>query len=111
MIEELSGIQPTGPASYELADYLCPCYEGLFTRWPAGVDVFKCRPVVFFELTLFEIMEKICYQTAFMDYECTWNVTEAIFGLATVHEDFVAASTCYQALVLGDSVLTATEQF
>merc|ERR1712087_465547 len=56
-------------------------------------------------------MEKVCYETQFADYECTWNLTNAVFNLATVEDDFVIASTCLQAMILGDNALRPTEQF
>lgn len=106
---KLAGIQPYGPGAYELADYICPCLDGVYNKWPEGIETFNCKPVVFFEVTLKEIMQLVCKDTRFYSPDCTYNLTNSVFELAI--SDFSGATSCLQAMKLGDQIETTNYNF
>jgi len=106
---KLAGIQPYGPGAYELADYICPCLDGIYKKWPEGIETFNCKPVVFFEVTLKEIMQLVCEDTRFYSPDCTYNLTNSVFELAI--NDFSGATNCLQAMKLGDQIREPNSNF
>jgi len=79
------------------------------TYWPEGIEQFDCHPVVFFEVTLKDIMDLVCHETQFKSPECTWNLTSYVFELSM--SDFSAASNCIQAMKLGDQIMRTNINF
>jgi len=108
-ISTLAEILPTGPGAYELEDVICPCLRGLNMYWPEGLSIFDCHPVVFFEVTLMEIMQLVCTETQFKNTDCTYNLTSSVFELSKT--DFSGATNCFQAMKLGDQIMETNTNF
>jgi len=108
-VEAMSLTEVVTPENNALLDFVSPCLEGIYTKWPSGIDAFDCMPVPHYDNTIKEIMETVYHDTRYAQPSCTYSIASSIFSLA--EGDFSGATMCLQSLVLGDQIATTNQNF
>jgi len=108
-VELISFTEVISPDNNTLYDIVSPCLEGIYTKWPEGLETFNCKPLTHYTSTVKEIMETVYYDSRFTQPSCTYSFANSVFSLAMV--DFSGAAMCLQAAVLGDQIAQINDNF
>merc|ERR1719499_639804 len=79
-------------------DSWCLCYDAIATWWSEGLDVIDCLPVTFFEYSIRNLWQTVCYDPELSQREVLWNMYEFVIPAASL--EMSIGAWCYNSVVM-----------